>query len=221
MHFEVLVEDQSGSLAIDVFLEKILGPNKTNHSWRLHSYRGIGHIPKGLNRASDPAKRLLLNNLPRLLRGYGRSLRESGAAVIVVLDSDARDCVSFKQELLHLLRSCNPQPITLFRIAVEESEAWLLGDVAAIRTAYPRVKSTVLDQYQQDSICGTWETLADAIHTGGAVRLKRTGWRAVGAAKSDWARNIAPHVDVERNLSKSFQVFKDGVRMLAENTSRK
>lgn len=211
MHFEILVEDQSGSIALDLFLKKILGPNNTNHSWRLHSYKGIGHIPKGLDKVGDPAKRLLLNNLPSLLRGYGRSLNENGSVVLVVMDSDNRNCVAFKQELLRVYYSCEPRPNALFRIAVEESEAWLLGDISAIRTAYPGAKNSILDQYRQDSICGTWETLADAIHTGGAVRLRRSGWRAVGAAKSEWARNIAPHVDVDKNLSKSFQVFKKGV----------
>ena len=35
MHFEVLVEDSSGKIA----LEQILGDNYTHHSWRLRSYK--------------------------------------------------------------------------------------------------------------------------------------------------------------------------------------
>ncbi len=75
----------------------------------------------------------------------------------------------------------------------------------------------VLNSYVQDSICGTWELLADAIHPGGAARLKRSGlgYRNIGRAKSEWARNIALHMDVDGNLSKSFAVFRDGVRSLA------
>ena len=34
-------------------------------------------------------------------------------------------------------------------------------------------------------------------------------------AKCHWAREIAPHLDVNHNLSNSFQVFRDGVRNLA------
>lgn len=214
MHFEVLAEDRSGSIALDHVLKKILGPNNAAHSWRVHPYRGIGRIPKDLRSGKDPKKRLLLDRLPGILQGYGRSLPDVGpAAVIVVVDSDARDCRAFKRELLHVLDACNPRPRTLFRIAVEESEAWLLGDRDAVKAAYPGARDSVLDGYVQDSICGTWELLADAIHPGGSPALGK--WPASGQAKCEWAERIAPRMDVDRNRSRSFQVFRDGVRKLA------
>ena len=137
------------------------------------------------------------------------------SAVIVVVDLDDRDCMAFKQELLDVLRVCNPAPVTLFRIAIEESEAWLLGDRDAVAAAYPNARRAVLDRYVQDSICGTWEVLADAIHPGGAARLKQLGYPVTGAAKCDWAEKIAPHMVLERNRSESFRAFCDGVRRLA------
>lgn len=214
MHFEVLVEDRSGSIALDRILEKILGTNHTNHSWKLIPYRGLGRTPKGLHSVSDPRHRLLLDQLPRVLRGYGKSLLDN-SAVIVVVDLDRRDCVAFKQELLDVLNACNPRPATLFRIAIEESEAWLLGDVSAIKAAYPKARESVLNRYVQDCICDTWELLADAIHPGGSANLKQKGYPVTGEAKCTWARNIAPHMDVDSNQSKSFQVFRDGIRKLA------
>ena len=214
MHFKLLVEDRSGGIAVDVLLEKILGANGEKHSWELRSYRGIGHIPKDLHRESDPAKRLLLNQLPRILQGYGRSLDDS-AAVVVVVDLDKRDCLAFKRELLAVLNACGPRPATLFRIAIEESEAWLLGDRAAVKAAYPRAKDSILNNYLQDGICGTWETLADAVHAGGAKALTKAGWPGAGEAKCRWAREIAPHMDPDRNRSPSFRAFRDGLRRLA------
>ena len=214
MHFEVLVEDRSGSIALEHVLKKILGANNAAHSWRVHPYRGIGRVPKDLRSGKDPRKRLLLDRLPRILQGYGRSLGDvAPSAVIVVVDSDARDCRAFKRELLDLLDACNPCPRTLFRIAVEESEAWLLGDRDAVKAAYPGARDSVLDGYVQDSICGTWELLADAIHPGGSSALGK--WPASGQAKCEWAEKIAPRMDVDRNRSRSFQVFRDGVRRLA------
>ena len=214
MHFEVLVEDRSGSIALEHVLKKILGANNAAHSWRVHPYRGIGRVPKDLRSGKDPRKRLLLDRLPRILQGYGRSLGDIGpSAVIVVVDSDARDCRAFKRELLDVLDACNPRPRTLFRIAVEESEAWLLGDRDAVKAAYPGARDSVLDRYVQDSICGTWELLADAIHPGGASALGK--WPASGQAKCKWAEKIASRMDVDRNRSRSFQVFRDGVRRLA------
>ena len=217
MHFEVLVEDQSGSIALDVLLEKILGQNGQRHSWRLHPYKGIGRIPGGLRATPDPKKRQLLDQLPRLLRGYGRSLQHGLGCVVIVVDLDRRDCLTFKQELLGVLNTCTPRPLALFRIAIEEGEAWLLGDRDAVKAAYPNAKDPVLNRYRQDSICGTWEVLADAVHPGGSARLMKEGYPSSGIAKCDWARRIAPFMDINRNQSKSFQVFRDGVRRLAGN----
>ena len=177
-------------------------------------YKGIGRLPKNLLGVPNPANRFLLDNLPILLRGYGRSLTDS-SAVIVVVDADDKDCIAFKQELLGVLNACNPRPKTLFRISIEEGEAWLLGDRAAVKSAYPNAKDPVLNNYVQDSICGTWEVLADAVHSGGSKLLKKLGYPAAGMTKCGWAEKIAPHMDINNNCSKSLQVFRDGVRNLA------
>ena len=215
MHLEVLAEDRSASIALEIILEKILGKNDSEHSWRIHPYKGSGRLPRELSPKSDPRKRILLDRLPRMLKGYGRSL-EDHSAVVVVVDLDDRDCMKFKQELLAVLDDCDPRPRTLFRIAIEESEAWLLGDRAAVREAYPEAKFRFWTAYEQDSICGTWERLADAVHPGGSMRLRKSGWPEAGKAKYEWADRIAPHMDPDRNRSKSFQVFRDGIRSLAE-----
>ena len=214
MHFKVLVEDASGGKAIEVVMQKILGENYSEHSWEIHPYKGLGRIPPDLRGTTDPRKRILLDRLPRLLRGYGRSLNES-CSVLVVVDLDDKDCMAFKRELLDVLNACRPHPRTLFRIAIEESEAWLLGDRAAVKAAYPDAKDSVLDGYKQDSICGTWEVLADAVHSGGSAPLKKAGYPEIGGAKYEWAERIARHMNIDRNRSKSFQVFRDGVRNLA------
>ena len=90
MHFEVLVEYRSGKRALDILFAKIINDP---HTFRVIPYRGIGHVPKGLKSGSDASKRLLLDQLPRLLRGYGRTFRgyqNYPAAVIVVCDLDDR-----------------------------------------------------------------------------------------------------------------------------------
>ena len=212
MHFEFLVEDASGKILLESIVNTILG---APHTYRIISYKGIGSIPKGMTGKIDVQKRIILDRLPKLLRGYGRSLQHIDAVVVVVVDLDKRDCKKFKQDLLDVLATCNPAPTALFRIAIEEMEAWLLGDKNAILASYPRAKQQVLNGYVQDSICGTWELLADAIHKGGANALKKEGWPAPGQAKCGWAKEIGPRLDVEANLSKSFQVFRDGVRSLA------
>ncbi len=70
MHFEVLVEDLSGKKALDILVPRIIGETNT---CKIIEYKGIGHIPKGLSPKHDPKKRILLDQLPRLLQGYGRT----------------------------------------------------------------------------------------------------------------------------------------------------
>ena len=163
MHFEVLVEDESGKIALEHMIPKILGSNDQKHTYRIISYKGVGRIPKNLKGNIDPRKRILLDRLPRLLRGYGKSLENLAAGVVVVVDLDNKDCISFKKEMIDILKTCHPKPKTLFRIAIEEGEAWLLGDSNAVKKAYPKAVEHVLNNYVQDSICGTWEKLADAV----------------------------------------------------------
>jgi hypothetical protein len=213
MHFEILVEDQSGKVALDVLVPKIIGEN---HTFKIIDYRGIGRIPKNL-KPGDASKRILLANLPRLLAGYGKSWQEYPAVVIVVCDLDDKCLKSFRSELMGLLNTCNPPPETRFCIAIEEGEAWFLGDISAIKKAYPKAKGSVLSSYVNDSICGTWEQLADSIYKGGSQRLSCHGWHAIGAEKSVWAENITPHMNLDNNISPSFNYFLGKLRELAES----
>jgi hypothetical protein len=215
MHLEILVEDASGELLFRSLLPKILGQFGSPHTWRTHPYKGIGRLPRNLRGKTDPSKRILLDRLPKVLAGYGRSQRGSDTAVVVVVDLDDRDRTSFEQELTQVLERCHPKPRVLFRLAIEEMEAWLLGDRNAILKEFPGAKSHVLDCYIQDSICGTWETLADAVFPGGSPALKAEGWPRIGQEKCKWASQVGRRLSVESNLSPSLHVFRTGVLKLA------
>ncbi len=216
MHFEVLVEDQSGKKALDILIPKIIDDR---HTFKVHAYRGIGRIPKNLIHGRHINSHLLLNKLPMLLNAYGRTFfnypDSYPASVLVVCDLDDKCLKAFRRELFDVLESCNPKPETRFCIAIEEGEAWFLGDLAAIKAAYPKAKKDVLDGYINDSICGTWELLANAIYPGGSGMLNRKGRHGTGKEKSNWSEKISPHMDVENNKSPSFCYFRGKVRELA------
>ena len=214
MHFEILAEDASGESLLRLVLPKILGEHGKPHTWRTFAYKGIGRVPRNLRGKTDPVKRILLDRLPKVLAGYGKSLRGPDAAVVVVVDLDDRDCVEFKWELLQILNRCEPKPQVLFRFAIEEMEAWLLGDKNAILKAFPKVKAGVIDSYVQDSVCGTWETLADAVYPGGSLALKTLGWPRIGEQKCEWASLIGRYLDVESNRSPSFHVLRQSLLKL-------
>ena len=213
MHFEFLIEDISGKKMLDFLLTKILGQD---NSFNVHHYKGIGHIPKNINKKVDASKRILLANLPRLLRGYGNTFRGYGkdyqAYLFIICDLDNKCLKEFRKDLFKILDSINPKPDTSFCIAIEEGEAWLLGDKKAILTAYPDAKKDILNAYQNDSICGTWETLADSVYRGGVSGLSAKGWSEVGAMKSKWAENIAPNMDINNNSSPSFNYFLQKIK---------
>ncbi|MAS44129.1 MAG: hypothetical protein CML46_04310 [Rhodobacteraceae bacterium] len=209
MHYDILIEDQSGRIFLENIVPRILTDGQT---WCIRSYKGIGHVPKGLRPKHDARKRILLDQLPRLIRGYGKSHSGYGAdypaALIIVCDLDNRDKDDFLTTLLGVLRSCNPAPDTTFCLAIEEGEAWLLGDKTAILEAYPTAIRPILDSYVNDSICGTWELLADAIYKGGSAALKEKGRSEAGIQKCEWAKRISPILRLEDNRSPSFQFFR-------------
>ncbi len=217
MHIEILVEDQSGKALLESLIPKLIGESGQTHFWRLHAYKGIGRIPKGLKSGQDAAGRILLDQLPRLLRGFRKT--PSIDAVMVVLDSDRRNCVEFLQQLTQVANAVDAGDRTLFRLAIEEMEAWYFGDRDALTRAYPRAKAEILNRYVQDSVCGTWEILADAIYPGGSAAVKKAGWPLPGQVKFDWARKLGPLLDVDRNNSPSFCKLRDGLRRLVNSNA--
>jgi len=210
MHFDFLIEDLSGKKMLTALLPKIIISSNT---YTIKHYSGIGHLPKNLKRTPDPKTRGILNNLPKLIEGFGKTYQGYGenykVTLIVVIDLDSRNKKDFLQVLNKILDSCTSQPSTYFCFMIEEGEAWFLGDINAIKQAYPKVKQTILKSYIPDSICDTWELLADAIYPGGREALKRKGTSYIGREKSNWAKNITPHIDVENNKSQSFQYFRE------------
>ena len=213
MHFEFLLEDQSGAKAMNILLPKLFGNNDTYRIKR--PYRGLGKLPKDLKPKSDARKRILLDQLPRLLRGYSRV--PNFGYIIVICDLDDRNKDQFLSELNNVLNTCNPKPDALFCLAVEEFEAWYLGDLAAVRKAYPNAKDSILNGYKNDSICGTWELLADAVYKGGSKALIKEGWQTAGKQKSIWAEEISPHMYIDNNVSPS---FKDMVKQIKNKFSK-
>ena len=214
MHFEILVEGQTEVIALNTLLRKILGEKGGPHTWEIHKHGGIGELPKNPKASPDRRNGTLLHNLPSNLRAYGDAGRENEIVVVLLDLDDKQDCIAFKESLINLLAYCQKQPIVLFRIAIEELEAWYLGDRQAILQAYPKCRPEALDGYVQDSQCGTWELLAEAVHPGGLDALLQHGKRSprVLQEKQGWTRAICQHMDVENNQSPSFRAFRDGLR---------
>lgn len=207
MHFQFLIEDQSSSVLIEILMQKIIG-NCSDITYNCKSFKGIGGLTKK-NTVKETKSGKLLNDLATYLRGFSRSLQYIKSVIIVVLDNDARETDVFREELEKVAVINEISADYVFCIAVEEVEAWLLGDERAIMEAYPNAKVQVLHSYVQDSICGTWEVLADAVYPGGILKFRKAcpTYLEIGKYKCEWAGRIGEYMDLEKNNSPSFQLF--------------
>lgn len=196
-HVEVLVEEPSMEVALRALLPKLLGDR--------------------LNFAIYPSqcKQDLLANLPHRLSGYAQWLTDTYRIVIVV-DRDNDECQILKRRLENIATKAGLTTKTsakgntwqvVNRLAIEELEAWFFGDLDAIRTAYPKIPDTLERRAgfrDPDNIRGgTWETFERI--------LQQAGYFKGGLRKIEAARSIAPHLDPDRNRSRSFQVFRDAM----------
>jgi len=214
MYFRFFVEDISGKRMLERLVPKIIGDG---HQIDIFGYRGLDRLPDNLDKVPDPQNRTLMGNLPRILRGGGKELAgmPAGTAyLVIVCDLDDNCLKEFRGKLFSLLSNINPAPPTLFFFAIEEGEAWLLGDIKAVSQAYPKAKREILRNYVSDSICGSWEKLADAVYPGGVRELKNYPYSLIGRVKCEWAEKVAELMEPDNNKSPSFRYFRDKLRAL-------
>lgn len=189
-HVDFLVEEPSMEAALKILIPKIL----PGQSFDVKPHQG---------------KPDLLGKLQGRLLGYSRWI-PADYGLVVIVDEDRENCRRLKKRLEKLARSAgfltrSRAKGSAFQlvnwIAIEELEAWFLGDVPALVEAYPGVppalgrKSRFRDS---DAIQGgTWEALEQI--------LQKAGYHRGGLKKIEAARAIATHMLPERNRSRSFQ----------------
>ncbi|WP_242613179.1 DUF4276 family protein [Herbihabitans rhizosphaerae] len=195
---ELLLEEPSAEVALRILMPKIVP--------------GVQ-----VNPVSFPGKAALLKKLPQRLRGYATWAPVAGHKVVILVDRDDDDCKELKHRLDDIAESSGLAVASrgrvgtvLNRVVIEELEAWFFGEVDALRAAYPRLPASIGQQaaYRDpDAIRGgTWEALERVLQAHGCHRER--------LAKLTAAEEIAVHMDVDKNRSRSFQVFRDGLRRL-------
>jgi hypothetical protein len=204
MHIEFLVEELSAEVAVHSLIPKIVG---TDVTYAVHVYQG---------------KLDLMNRLLARLKGYGSWLPEDWR-IVVLVERDDDECHELKQRLELAAQGAGlatksqvavgTRFMVLNRMAIEELEAWFFGDVRALHAAYPGVPATLDRQakYRQpDSIAGGAAEALERV-------LQRAGYHSGGLQKTTAARDISCHMDPQRNTSRSFRVFRDGLRALVDS----
>ena len=198
MHIEFFLEEPSAEEALKAILPKILSNNVT------------------FNFLVFEGKDDLLNNLSMRLKGY-RWIPDNWR-IMVLIDEDRKDCRELKARLEKAAHEAgfvtkssaaqNEDFQVVNRLAIEELEAWFFGDIEALHAAYSRVSINL--QYQAryrdpDAIRGgTYEALERLLVEENYYRDK--------LPKTEVAQDIATHMEPDRNRSKSFQVFVEGLK---------
>ena len=195
MHLEFFVEEPSMEAFLQGLVPRLIPSDCT---FEVHVFRG---------------KPKLLRNLPKVLRGY-RDWLPADCRLVVMVDRDDDDCREIKRQLeaaahglLARSQTADNSWQIVFRIVIEELEAWYFGDWDAVRDAYPEVSANIPQKARfrdPDAVKGgTWEAVERILQEHGHFR---TGLRKVEAA-----RMISARLDPDRNRSRSFAAFRDVV----------
>lgn len=207
MHFEVLTEDKSGGVVVEALMRRILSPALPAFTVSVRPHRGKGELPEDPFAHPDRFASGLMDLLPAKLRAYDSIFTGTDFVLVVVMDADDLSPDGVREMLVDLCRRFAPGIASVIGVCVEETESWLMADEQALLSAYPDADMSVIREYEQDSVCGTWEVLCRALLHAQAPRLIRIGYPAVGQYKHEWAQNISRYMDPERNTSPSFARF--------------
>ncbi len=169
------------------------------------------------------SKGALLKELPNRLRGYKKWFPDD-LRIVVLVDEDGQNCLELKARLESVVqkaglttKSKSENFQVLNRIVVEELEAWFFGDVEALVTAYPKIPATLASKAKYtnpDAITGgTWEALERV--------LQGAGYYPGRMPKIEVARKVSACMEPNRNRSKSFRVFLDGINAIIESFNEK
>ena len=164
------------------------------------------------------SKSRLLQELPIRLRGYRQQI-EGGEdiRIAVLVDRDRDDCTQLKARLEGMARDAglltkssrrgDARFVVVNRIAIEELEAWFMGDQEALAKAFTSLRGKPFPKsFAYPDSNGTWEQLYQF--------LKKQGVYRRSYPKIEAARTIAKHMEPGRNNSKSFRQFVAGVEAL-------
>lgn len=207
MLIEILSEDKSGSVVVERSVKRICDAEGKKVQINVRPHRGCGSLPKDRN--AKPAKfaSSLLDLLPAKLRAYNSVYGGKEIILIIAIDSDSNNPEIMRKEIYEVAGIYAPDIRSVVAISTEEVEAWMLGDRAAVIDAYPDCDRKVLDSYEQDSVCGTWEVLCRAV-CDNAEKLIEIGYPAIGHYKTNWAERISKYMSPQRNVSPSFNTFR-------------
>ena len=166
MRIHFLVEGKSEQVLIEKWAPRAL----PGHDIVAHAHQGKGELPRDPKKPPDQRKRGLLDLLPATLQAYAE---EDDCAVLVLVDADDDDVIDLQERLATMLPAISKPERLKCTIAIEETEAFYLGDLRGLKKAYPHANIKKAKLYEPDSICGTAELFATIIGDDG---MNKVAW---------------------------------------------
>jgi hypothetical protein len=201
MTVHILVEGPSEQVFLEGWAKRLL----RGQTVRVHPHQGKGKLPSDLAARPDPRNRALLHQLPSKLRALATCLDSREDRVLVLFDADNDDWPSVVKDVTNAAKTVAGMLRVDVGVAVEETEAFYLGDLRALRAAFPHADMALAQAYEPDSIVGTWELFGKVIGDGGGNKVA-------------WAEAMAARVTTVpgRSRSPSFRLLCKKVKSLAD-----
>ncbi len=129
--------------------------------------------------------------------------------ILITRDQDDEDCEQIKMNLLKLIEGKCKCPY-LIRIICNESECWYLGDLQAIKAAYPRFDP---DKYAHTSDFRNVDDIRNAPEK--ILKIVPELGKREHLPKLEFSRRVSAHLNIARNTSTSFRHFVSAIRKLS------
>ena len=178
----LLTEEQSMGECLKVVIPQLWPDSREGLDWLVLSFQGKSHLKK---------------SIPQKMKGWGNYRNPH---FIILQDKDSGNCVAIKQELYKIAYP-HKKPFHV-RIVCQELESWLLGDLEAIKRAYPQAEIRDNAKFRNpDSLGNASQELERLINI---------------PTKIQPAKSISQHFDLTKNKSKSFNVFIRTLKQLIQ-----
>ena len=191
---EFLVEEASVAEVLKLILPQIMpDPWVLDENYFIRPHEGKSDLKK---------------SIPNKIKAYRKG---PSVGIVVLQDLDSNDCKQLKTELVSLCaQNANENTPFLVRIVCHELEAWYMGDTKALSMVFPRFKPQKYknkNHFRNPDNCVNPKNLLKSI-LGVYPQIQK-------------AREMGAKMDVNNNLSESFNQFIQGIlRFISQNDKK-
>ena len=188
-HLHIFTEEPSAKILFDAILPKVLPEGVT---YSVYPHQGKQDLEKAVKTTVPSISRI------------------PGAKILISRDQDVGDCEPIKQNLLEMLESNCHAPY-LVRIVCRELEAWYLGDLKAVKAAYPRFNPKLYEGKKEFRDVDSIQTPNQYLLS---ILPEYKGREYLPKLES--STKISPLLDLEANTSTSFRHVISGIKRLVD-----